>query len=209
MLFDIKGWTKIVAFHTRSVPHRAHEHLIANACERSNADGVLIHPALGPKQSGDFSNEVVLAAYERLVRLAFPNALLAAFGSYARHSGPRETVFAALCCKNFGCTHFVLGRDHADAGRFDQPHADRELFELLGDIGITPVFFDTVYFSDEVGATVEQANGSVGLREISGTQVRALLAKHEHVPAWCMRDELSGWLLSEQNAGTQLFALPE
>ncbi len=209
MLFDVKGWTKIVAFHTRNVPHRGHEHLIANACERSNADGVLIHPAIGPKRPGDFSGGVVLSAYERLVRLAFPHALLAAFGTYQRHSGPREVVFAALCCKNFGCTHFVLGRDPAEPGSIDQSRQERELFERLGDVGITPVYFDTVYFSDAEGATVEQTDRADGLREISGTQIKSLLASHENVPAWCMRDELSSWLVDERNAGMPLFVLPE
>jgi hypothetical protein len=82
------------------------------------------------------------------------------------------------------------------------------LFESLGDIGITPVFFDTVYFSDADDATVEGHNQAAGLREFSGTQIRALLANHETVPPWCMREELSGWLVDEQNAGAQLFVSP-
>ena len=160
MIFDVKGWSKIVAFHTRNVPHRGHEHIIAHACERCHADGVLIHPAIGPKKPGDFSADAILGAYERLIRLAYPNALLAAFGTYSRYCGPREAVFTALCRKNFGCTHFVLGRDHTGVGDFYAPHQNRELFESLGDIGITPVFFDTVYFSDEAGDTVESDEGT-------------------------------------------------
>jgi sulfate adenylyltransferase len=209
MLFDIKGWTKIVGFHSRNVPHRGHEHLITHACERSNADGVLIQPAIGPKQAGQFSNEVVLAAYERLIRVAFPSALMAALGTYQRHSGPRETVFASLCSKNFGCTHFVLGRDQADSAGIDSSRADRELFESLGDIGIAPVFFDSVYFSDVDRATVEGDRPVDGLRELSGTQVRKLVANRENVPDWCMRDELSSWLATTQNTGIPLFTSPE
>jgi len=205
MLFDMKGWSKIVAFHARNVPHRGHEHLIANACERSNADGVLIQPLVGPKQSGDFSDGVVLAAYERLIRLAFPNALLASLSGYHRFSGPREAVFSALCSRNFGCTHFVLGRDPASNGDLDSA---RQLFEQLGDIGITPVYFDAVYFSDDERTTVEQNGDRNGLREISGSRIRELLASRQGVPAWCMRDELSGWLASEQSGGAKLFELP-
>lgn len=205
MLFDMKGWSKVVAFHARNVPHRGHEHLIANACERSNADGVLIQPLVGPKVSGDFSNGVVLAAYERLIRLAFPNALLASLSGYHRFSGAREAVFAALCSRNFGCTHFVLGRDPESNGDLDSA---RELFEQLGDIGITPVYFDAVYFSDDERTTVEQKENRNGLREISGSRIRKLLASQQAVPAWCMRDELSGWLTSEQSAGSALFELP-
>jgi pyruvate kinase len=202
MIFDIKGWTKVVAFHTHNVPHRGHEHIIAHAAERCHADGILIHPVIGPKQTGDFSAAAVLGACERLIRLVFPNALLAAFSSYARHAGPREAVFSALCRRNFGCTHFVLGRDHSSAGGLYQSQQNRELFESLGDIGITPVFFDTVYFSEADGATIESPNKSDGLHEISGTQIRTLLANNQEVPAWCMRDELSGWLA---NAGLPVF----
>jgi pyruvate kinase len=202
MLFDMKGWSKIVAFPARSVPHRGHEHLIANACERSNADGVLIQPLVGPKASGDFSNGVVLSAYEQLIRLAFPNALLASLSGYQRFSPSREAVFLALCSRNFGCTHFVLGRDPESHDDFD---AARQLFDELGDVGITPVYFDAVYFSDDERATVEQKENRHGLREISGGHIRKLLASQQAVPAWCMRDELSGWLASEQNAGATLF----
>jgi ATP sulfurylase len=208
MIFDIKGWTKIVAFQSRNVPHRGHEHIIGHASERCRADGVLLHPAIGPKKAGDFSAGAVLGAYERLIRLAFPNALLAAFSNYSRYSGPREAVFAALCRKNFGCTHFVVGHDDAGVDGFYRSDANRELFESLGDIGIAPVFFDTVYFSDAEGATVESHEIGAGLREISGTRIRALLANNDAVPPWCMRDELSGWLIDERNAGTQLFVSP-
>ena len=146
-LFDIKGWSKIVAFHTRNVPHRGHEHVIANACDRSNADGLLIHPVIGPKKAGDFTPEAIMGAYERLISARFPNSLLAAFSTYSRYCGPREAVFTALCRKNFGCTHFVLGRDHTGVGDFYAANNNKELFDSLGDIGITPVFFDLRFTS--------------------------------------------------------------
>jgi ATP sulfurylase len=205
MIFDVKGWSKIVAFHTRNVPHRGHEHILAHAVERCHADGVLVHPVIGPKKAGDFVADAILGAYERLIRLAYPNALLAAFATYSRYCGPREAVFTALCRKNFGCTHFVLGRDHTGGGDFYAPHKNRELFETLGDIGITPVFFDTVYFSEEAGETVEGVAGVNGLREISGTQIRTLLANRETVPPWIMRSEVSQWLVDESTAGKSLF----
>jgi ATP sulfurylase len=129
---------------------------------------------------------------------------LAAFSSYARHAGPREDVFSALCRKNFGCTHFVLGHCHAQGGLY-RAEQTRELFEFLGDIGIAPVFFDTVYFSEADDATIESPEQSDGLRELSGTRIRALLASNQDVPAWCMRNELSGWLTNEYSAGSPLF----
>jgi ATP sulfurylase len=206
MIFDVKAWTKVVAFHTRNAPHRAHEHIIAQACERSHADGVLIHPAIGPQKAGDFSGDTILGAYEQLIKIAFPNALVASFANYSRVAGPREAVFNALCRKNFGCTHFVLGREHGDLDGFYPADASRALFESLGDIGITPVFFDTVYFSEEKGETIEGPSATGGLREISGARIGELLSSDQSVPNWCMRSELSQWLSNERTAGTSLIA---
>ena len=204
MIFDIKGWTKIVAFHTRNVPHRGHEHVIANACERASADGILIHPVVGPKKKGDFTPQAVMGAYERLISARVPNALLAAFSTYSRYCGPREAVFTALCRKNFGCTHFVLGRDHTGVGGFYTPNQNRDLFDSLGDIGIAPVFFDSVHFSDQADDTIESAALGDG-RAISGTAVRDLIAQGQVVPDWCMRTDISSWLLEMQGAGQSLF----
>lgn len=206
VLFDIKGWTKIVAFHTRNVPHRGHEHVIANACERSNADGVLIHPVIGPKKSGDFTPEAIMGAYERLISARLPNSLLAAFSTYSRYCGPREAVFTALCRKNFGCTHFVLGRDHTGVGNFYAPNKNKEMFDSLGDIGIEPVFFDTVYYSEADDAMIESdVPDEDNLRAISGTMIRELLGENQQVPTWCMREEVSSWLLEMRKAKQPLF----
>ncbi len=206
MVFDIKGWSRIVAFHTRNVPHRGHEHVIANACERSNADGVLIHPVIGPKKDGDFLPEIILGAYERLISVAFPNAQLAAFSTYSRYCGPREAAFTALCRKNFGCTHFVLGRDHTGVGNFYQPHENQQMFDTLGDIGITPVFFDTVYHCEKEKTTVEsRTSDQDSFRSISGTMIRELLEQGKPIPEWCMRKEISDWLLEMKKEGHPLF----
>ena len=206
VLFEIKGWSKIVAFHTRNVPHRGHEHVIANASERSNADGVLIHPVIGPKKSGDFTPEAIMGAYERLISARFPNSLLAAFSTYSRYCGPREAVFTALCRKNFGCTHFVLGRDHTGVGNFYGANDNKDLFDTLGDIGITPVFFDTVYYSEADDTMIESdVVDDKNLRSISGTMIRDLLCDNQPVPPWCMREEVSGWLQEMQKAEQHLF----
>jgi ATP sulfurylase len=206
MVFDIKGWTKIVAFHTRNVPHRGHEHIIANAAERCNADGIFIHPVIGPKKSGDFTSRAILGAYEKLTLARFPNAILAAFSTYSRYCGPREAVFTALCRKNFGCTHFVLGRDHTGVGSFYAPYQNKELFDSLGDIGIAPVFFDPVLFSTEDGTTVECATAeSEKYHAISGTMVRDLLGQQKAIPVWCMHKDISNWLLEMRKTGEELF----
>lgn len=205
MIFDIKGWSRIVAFHVESAPHLAHEHIIERARERSRADGILIQPAIGVKNPGEFAANALIGSYERLIQLSFPGALLAAFATYSRFAGPRETVFNALCRKNFGCTHFVVGSDHGLANEFYPEAATRELFQSLGDIGITPVYFDTVYFSDESGTTVESGSGALGLHEISGARIRQLLSTDQNIPTSYMRGELADWLISVRKSGTPLF----
>jgi ATP sulfurylase len=139
-IFDTKGWTKVVAFHALSAPTTADEQIIAQACEWCRADGMLVHLVTGSWTGDERASATLLSSYEQLLRQSLPNALLAAFNSYPRHAGPREAVFNALCRKNFGCTHFVIGaRDEYDA-LFYPVSAHRNLFESLGDIGITPVF---------------------------------------------------------------------
>lgn len=113
-IFDTKGWTKVVAFHAISAPTTADEQIISQACEWCRADGVLVHPVAGT--SDDRASSTLLTAYEQLLQRSLPNGLLATFNSYPRHAGPREAVFNALCRKNFGCTHFVIGaQDEYDA----------------------------------------------------------------------------------------------
>ncbi len=205
-LFDIKGWSRVVAFHTRNVPHRGHEHVIANALERCNGDGLLIHPVVGAKKAGDFTAEAIIGAYERLISTRLPNALLAVFSTYSRYCGPREAVFTALCRKNFGCTHFLLGRDHTGVGTFYSADQNRRLFESLGDIGIVPVFFDAVYFSPDTNLTVEaNGQGTDKLREISGTMIRDLFAQDQPIPEWCMRSDIVSHLTSMRQAGQNVF----
>jgi pyruvate kinase len=206
MIFSIKGWRKVVAFHTRNVPHRAHEYVMREALRRSNADGLFIHPVIGTKKPGDFTAEAILGAYDLLIEEALPGALLGAFSTYSRYSGPREAVFTALCRKNFGCSHFVVGRDHTGVGNYYQPTAARELFESLGDLGITPVFFDQVYFCAGCGREVEScAHGDAQAQHIAGTRVREILRRGEDLPEWFVRPSLSRWLRAELAAGRPVF----
>ena len=204
MLFDIKGWSKIVAFHTRNAPHRGHEHVIMHACERSNADGILIHPVIGPKKSGDFTPQAILAAYEQMITARVPNALLAAFSTYSRYCGPREAVFTALCRKNFGCTHFVLGRDHTGVGNFYRADGNRELFEQLGDFGIKPVFFDSIHYCAATDETVESRELN-GYQPISGSLIRSYLSQHQPIPESLMRSDISSLLVEMTQSGQEVF----
>lgn len=197
-LFDIKGWNKIVAFHTRNVPHLGHEHIISHACERSNADGILIHPVTGPTAPGAFTPDAVIRAYDRLISARVSNALLAAFSTYPRYCGPREDVFVALCSKNFGCTHIVLGLEGTETA--GSARDNREFFRRLGDIGIVPIFFDPVHYAPEKAATVESPVLN-GYRPITVGAIRSCISENRPIPEWCMSADIAALLLEMCKAG--------
>jgi len=146
VLFREYGWERVVGFQTRNAPHRGHEYIQKCALERT--DGILIQPKLGEKKSGDYQDSVILDAYERLVEHYYPphNVALSVFPSRMRYAGPREAVFDAIVRKNQGCTHFIIGRDHAGVGDYYSPEAAHEIFDDIGDIGITPMLFEHAFY---------------------------------------------------------------
>jgi len=205
------GWDKVVGFHTRNTPHRAHEFLLTTALERAGADGLLIHPALGQKKSGDFSQDAILAGYEALISSDFldDRALLSGFFGNSRYAGPREAIFTAMCRRNFGCTHFIVGRDHTGVGDFYGTHESQDLFERLEDIGIDPLFFDEVVFDSAKNRYMELPPeiSSEGLNSISGTVIREYISRNEAPPDWMMRPEVSHALLEIASNGGEVFVL--
>jgi pyruvate kinase len=207
-IFDHNNWERVLGFHTRNVCHRAHEYLQFTALAEQSCDGVLIHPVVGPKKSGDFSSEIILKTYRLLIRDHFPpnTSVLGGFGTYSRYAGPREAVFTALCRQNFGCSHFLVGRDHTGVGNVYSPIASQRVFEDLGDIGITPVFFDEVYYCERCGEHVEKCtHGTEFKRRISGTATRKALLQGEQLPEWHMRESVSRLILDELEWGATVF----
>ena len=207
-IFDHNNWERVLGFHTRNVCHRAHEYLQFTALAQQNCDGLLIHPVVGPKKCGDFSSEIILKTYRHLIRNHFPpnTSVLGGFGTYSRYAGPREAVFTALCRQNFGCSHFLVGRDHTGVGNVYSPIASHRVFEDLGDIGITPVFFDEVYYCERCGEHVEKcAHGTEFKRSISGTATRKALIQGKRLPEWHMRESVSRLILNELELGATVF----
>jgi pyruvate kinase len=205
-IFTHKGWTKVIAFHTRNAIHRVHEHLILDALERTGADGVYVNPVTGIKKSGDFLPEPIMRSYQATLDFGYlprEKVVLGSFSTYSRYAGPREAVFTALCRKNMGCSHFIIGRDHTGVGDFYPAEANRALFDSLGDIGIEPVFFDAVGYDPEAGTY--SCEKTVATRNISGTQVRQALQSGEPLPDWFMRDVVQDVLRSEIDAGGDIF----
>ncbi len=201
-IFAHKGWSRVVGFHTRNPPHRAHEFIQMKALQRAAADGLYISPVIGPKKRHDFLPGPIMKSYQLMLDCGFYPAgkvVLGSFPTYSRYAGPREAVFTALCRKNMGCSHFIVGRDHTGVGNFYPPEANRRLFERLGDIGIEVLHFDTVGYDPKAGL-YRETDGE-DLQMMSGTELREALRKGEQVPDWFMRDVIQNMLRSEMAAG--------
>jgi len=208
-LFSAKGWSKIVGFHTRNVIHRAHEHIQMQALNREHCDGLFIHPVIGPKKSGDFSADTILKSYERMLAGNFypeGRVLLGAFQNYSRYCGPREAVFTALCRKNFGCSHFIVGRDHTGVGNYYEPDEAQKLFERIGDIGIVPIFFNEQRYCELCDDYVDECpHGNQRILAISGTRAREALSLGKKPPSWFMREEISQTISQSLCEGKEVF----
>jgi sulfate adenylyltransferase len=179
VLFKEKGWRTVVGFQTRNIPHLGHEYVQKTAL--TFVDGIFINPLLGHKKVGDFKDEVVLKSYQTLIEHYYlrGRTVLSVFRTKMRYAGPREAVFHAIVRRNFGCTHFVVGRDHAGVGGFYPPYAAQEIFQRFPDLGITPLFFTAFFFCRTCGGVVNEKicpHDSSARVEFSGTRLRAALA---------------------------------
>lgn len=207
-VFEQKGWSRVVGFHTRNAPHRGHEYLQHAALERVRADGLFISPVIGRKKPGDFLPEPIMRSYETLMELGrYPvgKVVLGCFKTSSRYSGPREAVFTMLRHKNMGCSHFIIGRDHTGVQQFYTTVDYRSYIALLGDIGIEPVFFDAVGYHPERDAyTTLTEQGTVA--PLSGTEAREALRQQRPLPNWFMREEVQELLRNDIAAGKPVFA---
>lgn len=197
-IFEHKGWTKVIAFHTRNAVHRAHEFIQLKAFQDSYADGLFIHPLIGPRKPGDFSAQALIKSYQMMLNKFYlkGKVFFSVFPAYPRYAGPREAVFTAICRKNYGATHFIIGRDHSGVGNYYAPMAAKEYFLSLKGLGIKPIFFDKVLYCSECRTYVEKcAHDAQSYQDISGSRVRNLLLNGKRPPAYLVRPEISSMLL--------------
>ena len=197
-LFKEKGWREIVAFQTRNPPHIGHEYVQKTAL--TFVDGVLINPIIGRKKVGDFKDEVILSSYEALMKHYYlkERAVMSILRTSMKYAGPREAIHHAIMRKNFGCTHFIVGRDHAGVGNYYGPYDAHEIFSEFPDLGIIPVFFRSFSRCTKCDSVVNDKICPHDQKyhiNFSGKKIRELLTKGEIPSEDMMRKEVAEAIL--------------
>jgi sulfate adenylyltransferase len=194
-----KGWRSVVGFQTRNVPHVAHEMLQKAALNLY--DGLFINPLIGKKKQGDFKDELILSTYIALIDSYYPKQMVmfATLHTDMRYAGPKEAIHHAIMRKNLGCSHFIVGRDHAGVGNYYHPFAAQDIFKDYTDLEIQPVFFPAFYYCKRCLMYSNERNcphGREFREELSGTNMRKMVGLGEMPPNNLMRPEVAKMIVS-------------
>ncbi len=203
VLFRENGWKKVVGFQTRNTPHIGHEYVQKAAL--TLVDGLLINPLIGKKKKGDFRDDVIIKSYEALFENYYPKntATMSIIETEMRYAGPREAIFHAIMRKNLGCTHFIVGRDHAGVGSFYGPFDAHKIFLEYPDLVIEPIFFRSFYYCKKCRSVVNDKicphQDSEYQINFSGTAIRKMLLEGKRPSEDMMRPEVADTIISFEN----------
>ena len=192
--FTNAGWKKIVAFQTRNPPHVAHEILQKTAI--TTRDGVFVNPLIGKKKSGDFKDDVIIKAYEVMIQNYYPEnrCKLATLHTEMRYGGPKEAIHHAIMRQNYGCTHIIIGRDHAGVGNFYDPFAAQKIFGDYTDLDIEPIFFPAFFYCRKCLTFTNPKvcpHDAESREQVSGTKLRSLIQEGKPPSEFILRPEVA------------------